>query len=144
MEAVLVISTLATWGMIGLIWLIQIVHYPMLALYSEAVPAGAAAAHARRITPIVGPLMATEGITALLLMAAPPEGISWLVTWGAGTLLAVALGATIVFAVPSHSKLADGHDGAAVDRLIRTNWIRTAAWTARGILLGGAVLTLVG
>lgn len=144
MEAVLVISTLATWGMIGLIWLIQIVHYPMLALYSEAVPAAAAAAHARRITPVVGPLMATEGATSLLLMAAPPEGISWLVTWGAAALLAVALGATIAFAVPVHSRLAEGHDDDAVDHLIRTNWIRTVAWTARGVLLGGAVLTIVG
>lgn len=142
-EAVLVVSALATWGMIGLIWLVQTVHYPMLALYSASLPGTAAADHARRITPVVGPLMATEGVTALWLMAAPPDGIGWYLMWAAGALLGVALGATIVFAVPQHTRLAEGHDPEAARRLIRTNWIRTIAWTARGVVLGAAVIMLV-
>lgn len=140
--AVLVLGTLATWGMVGLIWLIQLVHYPLLALYSEAVPTTAAAAHSRRITPVVGPLMATEGVTALWLMADPPDGVSWVVTWAAGALLGVALGATVLFAVPEHRRLGLGHDAAAAQRLIRRNWIRTFAWTARGILLAAALLAV--
>jgi len=30
---VLVVSTVAAWAMVGLIWMVQVVHYPMLATY---------------------------------------------------------------------------------------------------------------
>lgn len=142
-EVVLVVGALATWGMIGLIWLIQIVHYPMLALYSASLPRAAAADHARRITPVVGPLMATEGVTSLWLMASPPDQVGWFLMWLAGALLGVALIATIVFAVPQHARLAENHDPDAAHRLIRTNWIRTTAWTARGVVLAAAVIIVV-
>ena len=125
--------------MIGLIWLIQVVHYPMLARYSQALPGDAAADHARRITPVVGPLMAVEGVTALALLFAQPDGVSWQLMWVAAVLLGIALGCTVVFSVPQHTKLAQGHDPIAAARLIRTNWFRTAAWTARGMVLVVAV-----
>jgi len=143
MGTVLLFSTLATWGMIGLIWLIQVVHYPMLAQYSEALPSTAAADHATRITPVVGPFMAVEGITALALMASPPDGVSWILMWAAAALLGIALLSTVVFSVPQHSRLAQGHSDEAAAALIRTNWYRTIAWTARGLILGYAVTLLL-
>ncbi len=36
--------------------------------------------------------------------------------------------------MPLHRQLAIAHDPAAIERLVRTNWLRTLAWTARGIL----------
>jgi hypothetical protein len=36
--------------------------------------------------------------------------------------------------VPCHKKLDKGLDLPAAHRLVRTNWIRTAAWTARGVV----------
>ncbi len=140
MYTVLILSTVATWGMIGLIWLIQIVHYPMLALFSESSPGAAAATHSRLITPVVGPLMATEGVTALVLLASPPDGVNWLLLLVAAGLLGVALLSTVLFSVPQHAALAKGHDPNAAARLIRTNWIRTVAWTARGLLLVVALI----
>lgn len=136
----LVLSTVAAWAMVGLIWLIQVVHYPMLAQYSHALPVEAAADHARRITPVVGPFMAVEGVTALALLVAPPSGVSWVLMWLAAALLGVALLSTVVFSVPQHSALALGHDDEAAQRLIRTNWYRTFAWTARAIVLVVAVI----
>ncbi len=135
MYVVLLLSASAAWAMIGLIWLIQVVHYPMLALYSEALPAAAASDHARRITPVVGPLMAVEGLTALVLMVKQPDGVPWQLTWLAAALLGVALVCTAAFSVPQHSRLAAGHDPIAAARLIQTNWYRTAAWSSRGVVL---------
>ena len=43
--------------------------------------------------------------------------------------------ATLLASVPMHERLARGFDAAAHRRLVRTNWIRTAAWTARGALV---------
>ena len=140
---VLILSTAATWFMVGLIWLIQVVHYPLLAQLSAAVPAEAAQDHARRITPVVGPAMAVEGVTAIILLFERPADMGWVSAWAAAALLGVALAATVGFSVPQHERLAQGHDEAAAKKLIVTNWIRTVAWTARGCLLTVVLITLV-
>ena len=139
MTTVLVISLAATWGMVGLIWMVQIVHYPMLVEYSAAVPSTAARDHANRISFVVGPLMAAEGVTALILLVWRPDEIGWLSAWVAAGLLGVALLSTVLVQVPLHGRLAQGHDQAAAEQLVRTNWVRTVAWTARGVVLAIAV-----
>ena len=138
---VLVLNTVAAWGMVGVIWTVQVVHYPLLASLSEARPASAAAEHQRRITGVVGPLMAVEGVTTLLLLASRPATMGAATAWVAAVLLAVALGSTILLQVPLHGRLAAGHDADAARRLISTNWIRTVAWTGRGVLLAIVLTT---
>ena len=128
-------STVATWGMVGLIWMVQVVHYPMLVHYSSAVPGTAARDHANRISFVVGPLMAVEGVTALVLLGWRPDGMGWPAAWAAAALLGVALVSTVLVQVPLHARLGQGHDAAAAARLVRTNWVRTIAWTARGLVL---------
>ncbi len=141
MTAVLVASAAATWAMVGLIWMVQVVHYPMLAEFSAASPVHAAVDHQRRISWVVGPLMAVEGITALVLLADRPATMSVVSAWVAASLLGVALLSTVFVQVPLHSHLASGHDAAAAQRLISTNWVRTSAWTARGLVLALVLAT---
>ncbi len=137
----LVISFAASWGMIGVIWMVQLLQYPMLATHSELAPATAAQEHQRRITWIVGPLMLAEGVTALFLLARRPETMSWLSAWAAAFLLGVALLSTIALQVPLHTRLGQGHDAEAARKLISTNWVRTVAWTARGLVLAAVLVT---
>ena len=141
MNGVLVASTVAAWGMVGLIWMVQVVHYPLLVQYSEAVPGTASKDHANRISFVVGPLMAVEGVTALILLVWRPDGMGWLSAWTAAALLGVALLSTVLVQVPLHARLGQGHDADAAARLVRTNWVRTAAWTARGLVLALALAT---
>ena len=141
MFTVLVVSTAATWGMVGLIWMVQVVHYPMLAEMSSFSPVAAAVDHQRRISSVVGPLMAAEGVTALILLFDRPTTMGWLSAWAAATLLGVALLSTVLVQVPLHARLATGHDPAVARRLITTNWVRTAAWTARGLVLAATLIT---
>jgi hypothetical protein len=138
--SVLIISVLCTWGMVGVIWTIQLVHYPMLAVLSALQPATAAQDHARRITWVVGPLMAGEGFTALLLVFRRPPEIGFGTSFVAAAFLGVALLTTVVEQVPLHTALSAGHDDRSAQRLVRTNWVRTAAWTARGLVLAAALL----
>lgn len=135
MTTTLVISAVATWAMVGLIWTIQLVHYPMLATYSAVAPATAAGDHQRRISWVVGPLMAAEGVTALILLVDRPETMPIWSAWAAAALLGVALASTVMLQVPLHARLAERHDDRVAARLISTNWVRTAAWTARGLTL---------
>ncbi len=138
---VLVVSTAAAWAMVGLIWMVQVVHYPMLVTYSEVAPATAAMDHQRRISWVVGPLMATEGVTALILLVDRPSTMSALSAWSAASLLGLALLSTVLVQVPLHSQLAARHDADVARRLITTNWIRTMAWTARGVVLAVVIAT---
>lgn len=141
MNVVLVIGTAATWAMVGLIWMVQVVHYPLLGQLSAFAPGSAAADHQRRISWVVGPLMAAEGVTALALLVARPPTMGAPAAWVAATLLGVALLSTVAVQVPQHTRLATGHDDATVAALISGNWIRTAAWTARGVLLAAVIAT---
>ncbi len=141
MTAVLIISTVAAWGMVGVIWTVQIVHYPMLATMSALTPVTAAVEHQRRISWVVGPLMAAEGVTALVLLFDRPATMGWLSAWLAAGLLGAALLSTVLLQVPLHTRLADGHDDDVARRLITTNWVRTLAWTGRGVVLATVVST---
>ena len=87
MTTVLVVGSVAAWAMVGVIWTVQLVHYPMLATMSELVPAQAAVDHQRRISWVVGPLMAAEGVTALVLLVDRPASMGWPSAWLAAALL---------------------------------------------------------
>ncbi len=141
MNVVLVTGAAATWGMVGLIWMVQLVHYPLLGQLSALSPGSAAEDHQRRISRVVGPLMAVEGVTALALLLARPATMGALTAWLAAALLGVALVSTVAIQVPQHTRLATGHDDATVAALITGNWIRTTAWTARGVVLAVVIAT---
>ena len=140
-EAVLIAQVLASVGMFGVIWTIQLVHYPLMA----HIPATAFVAYERRHTKaialIVGPLMAIEGLCVLVVFFARPSGIPFWLSLIGGIAEAVAIGTTAFVSAPLHGRLENGFDAALLSRLILTNWIRTIAWTARGII-AGAMLVL--
>jgi uncharacterized membrane protein len=136
----LVVGAAATWAMVGVIWIVQLLQYPMLAQHSAMAPGAAAQEHQRRISYVVGPLMAVELVTAAVLLFDRPDSVGAIGVWLAAALLAAALLSTAMVQVPLHRRLAEGHDDEAARRLISSNWFRTAAWTARGVVL--AVLLL--
>ena len=136
----LVVSTASAWAMVGF-WTIQLVHYPMLAAYSAHSPRAAASNHQRRITWLVGPLLAAEGLTALILLVDRPPTMGVGQAWLAAVLLGVALISTVLIQVPLHTRLAAAHDIEAAQRLIATNWIRTGAWTGRALVLAAVLIS---
>lgn len=136
---VLLIALAATWAMTGLIWVIQLVHYPIFDAIDQGVDSDGwrrfANRHTTSITYVVGPLMMAEGVTGVWLAASPPDGTSRLLTLAALALMGVAYGTTAFVSAPLHGRMADTFDPVLHRRLVSTNWIRTAAWTARAALL---------
>ena len=64
-----------------------------------------------------------------------PDGVSAVVTFVAGGLLAAGWVATGLWYAPLHGRLqTEGYDARLIERLIATNWLRTALWSARGVL----------
>lgn len=121
----------ATAAMVGFIWTIQLLVYPMMA----SVPADAFAAyeavHQRRVTRLLTLLAPAELATAVAVVVVASDVPSWL-TVGAGALLAAIWVSTGAFYAPLHGRLAEGFDPTLHRRLVRSNWLRTLAWTARG------------
>lgn len=140
----LVAHAAATWALVGLIWTIHVVHYPMFAHVGEAFDA-VHERHMRAITPVVGPLMLVELASAAWLWAEPPPGTTR-TTWAIGLGLVGAIWAlTALFAVPAHSKLeAGGFDASAHRMLMRADLARTLLWTARGVLVGWVLVRTIG
>lgn len=125
----------ATWFMVGLIWFVQVVHYPLMGAVPPHAFSAYSNAHQRRTTWVVGPPMLLEGGTALLLGWTPRgafEGKT--LGWVGLALLTLIWVSTFAVQVPLHARLASGFDRAVWRRLVGTNWLRTIAWTVRGII----------
>ena len=135
MEWVLLANLASTGFMVGLIWFVQVVHYPLFGAVGREGWTGYAAAHGRRTTRVVGPPMLVELATAALLALRPPPGVPPAAAWAGLALVGVAWASTGLLQVPRHRVLAGGWDGAAHRSLVAGNWIRTAAWTLRGALV---------
>lgn len=134
LHLVLIAQTVASLGMFGVIWVIQLVHYPLMRHIPGESFRSFEAEHQRRITWVVGPLMAVEGISVLLVFFWRPASIPFALALGGGIAEAIAIGVTVMISAPTHGRMATTGDMDLLDRLITTNWIRTAAWTARGAI----------
>jgi hypothetical protein len=114
----------------GVIWTIQVVHYP---LFTRVAPAGFTAAmadHSRRITGVVLLPWAVQGATTVWLLVQRPAGTPTPLIWSAAVLATLPVAVTIAASVPAHQALGRGFDPRVHARLLATNWLRTAAWTA--------------
>lgn len=98
------------------------------------------AEHMRRITWIVAPAMTTELITAGLLVWWLPLGVPVWQSWAGLGLIVFIWTTTGLVQVPLHHTLSEGVDAAVHRRLVRSNWLRTGAWTLRaGLVLWMAI-----
>ena len=134
-ETLLLLQAAATLAMVGLIWFVQVVHYPLFGHVGQDQFGHYERLHQFRTTLVVAPLMLVEAGTAVLLLWRRPDGV----TMGAAIFGVLLVGmiwvSTILWQMPAHAKLEAAFDPAAHRRLVQSNWVRTAAWTARGMLV---------
>jgi len=132
--AVLLVHALATFAMVGIIWMVQVVHYPLFALVGGASFAAYEAAHSARMGALLLVPWGVEGFSGLALLALVPPGVPrWLVLADLA-LLGVTVLVTVAVSVRQHQALSAGFDPDAHRVLVATNWLRTAAWTGCGAL----------
>lgn len=134
MKLLLLTHVFATLFMVGLIWFVQVVHYPLFANVGNAQFKEYEGLHQRLTTWVVGPAMLVELATALALVKYAPAGSETLAWVGLGLVVLIWL-ATATLSVPAHNSLTAEYSTNAYQKLVSTNWIRTAAWTLRGILV---------
>lgn len=125
----------ATLSLLGLIWTIQIVHYPLLERVGADDYAAYQTAHMSRITYVVAPLMLIELATALYLVFAGYEPLNPNYFLFGLALILIIWASTLFIQSPIHGRLAQAFDADLVNKLVLTNWIRTICWTMRGALV---------
>ena len=128
----LISNVVSTLFMVGLIWMVQIVHYPLFDDVGQENYLSYQQRHQTNITYIVGPVMLIELATAIALAWYPVEGVGKPLVYIGIALVALIWLSTAFIQVPCHEKLVRGFDPAAYRWLVDSNWIRTVAWTLRG------------
>lgn len=131
----LLINLAASLYMTGVIWFVQVVHYPLFAQIGRDAFASYEQRHTALTTWVVAPPMLIEAATAIALLWFRPQGISHLQVGLGVALVAIAWASTFLLQVPCHESLSAGFDATIHARLVATNWIRTIAWSLRGALV---------
>ena len=130
-ELIFITNVFASFFLTGLIWLIQLVHYPSFRFVNEDDYPAFQKHHVYSIGKVVIPVMIAEIFTSFVL------------SWFYGFLSLHALGfylilliwgSTGLFSIPIHSKLESGKNLDAINRLVSTNWIRTILWTLKSVI----------
>lgn len=122
--------------MTGLIWFVQVVHYPLLSRLGEAYFLPYHRMHCERTGYVVGPLMLVELGSAAALVYLLTPGSARTAAWAGLLLLGVIWASTALVQIPQHNRLSVlGADPATLAALVRGNWLRTAAWTLRAVLV---------
>ena len=141
---ILLAHVASTWAMTGLIWFVQVVHYPLFAAVGREAFVAYENAHTRLTTLVVMPLMLVEIATAAwLVFVGRPAGIPLWSVWVGLALVGVAWLSTFALQVPQHNVLSTRWDSAAQGFLVHSNWVRTVAWSARGVLVLAMVYGMI-
>ena len=131
----LLIHAIATWFMVGLIWTIQSVHYPLFVLVGGASFRSYESAHTRRMGWLLALPAGVEVVTGAALVLTRPKGVSLELVLIGGAVLAMMWVTTALVHVPLHRRLSSYWSIHDVGQLVRSNWIRTAGWSIRGLIV---------
>ena len=121
--------------MVGLIWFVQLVHYPLFNYVGSEEFRIFHENHKIFITPLVGIVMIVELATSGIILFKPPDGFrNWTTIVGI-ILLGVIWFSTALVQIQYHNMLSSKFDENILLILIKTNWIRTICWSIRGIII---------
>jgi hypothetical protein len=136
-RSLLVTQILATAMMTGIIWFVQIVHYPLFLKVPLEGFVSYEQSHTVRTGFVVAPLMLLEmgtaiGLVGLSLFSGEKTsiGLSPLHLGALGCLLLI-WASTFLIQVPLHQLIEQRADPKAMELLVSTNWIRTILWSIR-------------
>ena len=126
-----------SWGLFILIWLVQLIIYPGFHLITRDVFVSYHKWYVIRISSLVLPLMLAELIVTVKWILSDDYSA---VSVSAGVLVFIVWLSTAVLQVPIHNQLKTAKDAKLIQRLVATNWIRTAAWSLKAATVSTVTL----
>ena len=125
------IHFLSTSLMVGIIWVIQLLHYPTFHFIKQSDYVEFQHFHMQRISFIVVPVMIIELLSGFMLVYYFRSNLFILCL----IILLVIWLITFLFFTKLHQSLLGGYDKIIVDKLVQINWSRTILWSLRLIVL---------
>lgn len=126
----------STWFMTGVIWIVQIVHYPLFRHVDAKEFKKYEASHTSLIGFIVVPAMLFEITSGIYILFSDfLSGEQYLLFLVASILLLVIWLSTMLIQARQHRVLSSGYNLAIINSLVKYNWIRTIGWTLRAVIL---------
>jgi hypothetical protein len=117
--------------LVGLIWTIQVVHYPLFLKVGSENFVSYIKSHQNRISILVIPLMSIELLSSIFLYTVNPH-IELKGTYLYSLIIVILIWLLTFFVhMPQHKKLLSGFDRCTIKKLVNTNWIRTILWTIK-------------
>ena len=127
--------------MVGVVWFVQVVHYPLFEKVGRESFLAYHAGHSSRTSLVVVVPMIVELVSSIWLAIDPPLSASGNPLTGlavAGAVLAaVTWILTFAGAVPAHSRMEAGFDPSAHRSLMRSHLARTLVWTGHAVVVVG-------
>ncbi|ADE53952.1 hypothetical protein [Coraliomargarita akajimensis] len=124
--ALILLRWIVDGGLCLLLWWVQLWAYPKIARMEPEPLAEWHPRYVRMMTVVAGSMMVLQLMTVsaqVLFQASLPVFLSM-------ALVAICWLVTFTLSVPCHRSIAEGASTPAVrQRLVRTNWLRTLAWT---------------
>lgn len=133
-QFVFLIHLFATSLMCGIIWFVQIIHYPLFNFVGSNEFVSYEREHVQRTKYLIAPLMVAELFSGMYLLFSKVEFNLTLLILNFVLLLLIWL-STFLIQVPKHKALSENPDKSTINKLVSSNWIRTLLWTSRLIVL---------
>ena len=131
MGSVYIVQLTTSLFMSGLIWLVQLVHYPAFRYVNSEKFVDFEKFHTSKISLIVVPIMIIELVSGVMLYWYYKSDFFTLIL----ILIALIWLVTMIFSIPSHQVLSERKCEKAINRLIITNWLRTWLWSVKSVIL---------
>ncbi len=136
MDILILVQVLTTFFMTGLIWVIQIVHYPLFAYIGRDEFISYEKKHSRLISFIVAPMMLIELASAIIILISNYFTSDLYILFTIAFLLLIIIWiSTMLIQVPQHRILSSRYDLRVIKDLAKSNWIRTICWSLRSVIL---------
>jgi hypothetical protein len=148
MEAILfAMHLMSTTVMTGIIWFMQIGHYPMLRYVGRDAYTSYEQQHVKRVMVPAVLMLMLELLTGLALLFVPFSQASRFTSsapfWLTFSLLIPIWISTWLIQVPAHKSLEKKFDLQVHSWLVNSNWVRTIAWTLRSAILYSLFIALL-
>ena len=130
-----VLQIFCTFAMTGIIWFVQIVHYPLMRKVGKGRFTRYGQMHSVLTVFIVAPLMFIEVVAVSYGLLYSTVWISDESAQLGGALLLIIWISTFALQIPQHRLLEREFNARTYRHLLFTNWIRTYAWSFRSIIL---------
>ena len=132
------LNAISAFILTGVIWTIQLVHYPSFYYIDKLSFLSFHQFHNNRISMIVMPFMMVELITSIILYMNDTSSLIFALNLA---IIVLIWCSTFFIQVPIHTILSSGKDKKMIEKLVKTNWIRTFLWTIRMLLIIDEIIT---